>query len=116
MSVVLNLLVLAEMDECGIAMREGFTDSGGRRVNFGDLAADEEESPGRPCDFWGGGKVPEVSVWAGAFNHADVDEIVAWVRALPWLDQPLIVWRHEWDEAWKWNDPLAVDAVSDSSA
>ncbi|MGC5053176.1 squamosa promoter-binding protein 15 [Micromonospora sp. DT48] len=33
---------------------------------------------------WGGWKNPECDVWAGALNHADLDALLAQLRAIPW--------------------------------
>jgi len=37
-----------------------------------------------PSDFWGGSKVPECTVYAGAFNHLKVVAYVRLVRDLLW--------------------------------
>lgn len=35
-------------------------------------------------NHWGGWKNPECEVWAGALNHADLDALLARIRATPW--------------------------------
>jgi hypothetical protein len=35
-------------------------------------------------NHWGGWKNPECVVWAGALNHADLDALLARIRATPW--------------------------------
>jgi len=35
-------------------------------------------------DAWGGGKAPQVTVYAGAFNFFPTDEFLAYLAALPW--------------------------------
>ena len=39
---------------------------------------------GAAGDAWGGHKAPEVEVWAAAFNHVGVSEILAHVEGVPW--------------------------------
>jgi len=37
-----------------------------------------------PRGLWGGGKGPQCSLWAGAFNHLDTAKAVRRLEALPW--------------------------------
>jgi hypothetical protein len=34
--------------------------------------------------WWGGGKMPECDIWAGAFNHLDENAFLVRVAAWPW--------------------------------
>ncbi|GAA0936041.1 hypothetical protein [Actinocorallia libanotica] len=37
-----------------------------------------------PADWWGGGKVPQADVFAGAFNHLPEAEYLGLIRDLDW--------------------------------
>ncbi|MEU9284860.1 squamosa promoter-binding protein 15 [Streptomyces sp. NPDC048275] len=39
-----------------------------------------------PDGAWGGGKNPECEVWAGALNHADLDELRRRFAGTPWRE------------------------------
>lgn len=75
MSYVTNVLVHGNLDrDEELRMRE--------EMNLSSLT---------PCPadgyevHWGGGKMPECDVWAGAFNHLNVDEFLSKLAAQPWF-------------------------------
>lgn len=98
MSMVTNVMVLTSYTpgECVPLLAAGFRDSGNRLISFADIAA----YPG-PADNWAGSKVPECEVWAGAFNYCNVDEVVAWLKALPWSNPVTAVVLREQADAWE---------------
>ncbi|WP_346927121.1 hypothetical protein [uncultured Arthrobacter sp.] len=50
--------------------------------------------------FWGGEKNPECDLLAGAFNYLELDEMLAYLAALPWeYPQSAQVWVKEQSDA-----------------
>lgn len=100
MSVVTNVLILSDFapKETNEALYEGYEDAEGRPVYFRDIA-DYRGGDG-PADEWGGTKLPEVEVWAGAFNHLDTEVMLTWLRSLKWLDPTIVAIKHEYTDTW----------------
>ena len=92
-SDVTNLLVSFHGDESDELIHE-FTAWFDDRLGIRNLAAPDANA------FWGGGKHPEVEhLWAGAYNHLDLDGLRRYLASLQWAhpDAVQIFVRAQWD-------------------
>ena len=77
MSVVTTVMLHVDTVEDGVtldAINRWFAE---QRVG---LLMDNTNADG----VWGGGKAPQVRVYAGAFNYLHAEEMMAYLTALPW--------------------------------
>jgi hypothetical protein len=77
MSVVTTLMLHVALIEDGVTLDDLNRWFDGQRVG---LLLDNTDADGA----WGGGKAPQVTVYAGAFNFLHTDELMAHLAALPW--------------------------------
>jgi hypothetical protein len=88
MSWVANLMVLADRDDGSNVESLSAWLSHGAVHGMGSLnslTVPNDYLPGRPRNNqWGGPKNPECDLWAGTLNHADLEEVLAHIRNMPW--------------------------------
>lgn len=99
MSYVTTVVIFAEYvgDDLGKRLAEGYEQRDGRRVNFADLTAYDDRGEHSPAYMWAGSKFAEADVFGGAFNHLSVDEMLEWLRGLPWARRAAVVWESNGD-------------------
>ncbi len=83
-------------------------DYGSTLGRFNDIASYEPEDEHRAGDHWGGGKVNQCCVLAGAFNYLQHDEWIAQISVGEWptTARPVIAIHVEQTEEWRvylWN-------------
>ncbi|WP_232520984.1 squamosa promoter-binding protein 15 [Micromonospora phaseoli] len=94
MSWVANLMIQADMADHGnvLSLSDWLERDAPRRAEaVPDVYRNQARGVGTletltdpEANHWGGWKNPECEVWAGALNHADLDALLAQLRAVPW--------------------------------
>ncbi len=93
MSYVTNVMVHGRLDRAdNLRMREALN-----LTSLTPCPADGYEVQ------WGGGKMPECDIWAGAFNHLNEGELLAGLAGVPWFSKRAEVFIKSEDD-----DPFRV--------
>jgi hypothetical protein len=97
MSNVTNVLILTLGDDEAVAPLTERRDGAAWTGYFGDLSSQPA------AEFWGhDGKLPECSVWGGAFNHLNRPALLQELQELPWQnrDSVQVLIRGQDDDCW----------------
>lgn len=88
MSVVTNLIIVTgnmEKQKSVIANLSGFETNGGP---FIIVSVDDEALP---MGWYGGGKMLEVEIFIGAYNHLDLNALLEYMREkIVWVDPEMV--------------------------